>query len=265
MSLSCRLLLLITFVQPKNIAKSEQLVVPGQYPEIQLAVDAAEPGDEILVAPGTYQPFSINGKSLTVRSTDLTQSVIVDGQSAQRCLEIYDVSDPGVRIEGLPFVNGWNVIGSGTVRGGGVFIQDSHVELIDVIIENCRIERNTGPETPNSGGGGMFASGSNLNFERVNIDNNSALINDGIRGSRLSGGGLYAESCNTSFVECSISNNYAYIGTTYGSWHNLYGYGAGASFFQSSVLARDSSFNDNEFFVLNSTSSVAVAGSGGGG
>ena len=169
MRFSFRLLLFITFVLPKNIAKSEQLVVPGQYPEIQLAVDAAEQGDEILVAPGTYQPFSINGKSVTVRSADLTQSVIVDGQSAQRCLEIYNVSEPGVSIQGLSFVNGWNVIGSGTVRGGGVFIQDSHVELIDVIIENCRIERSTGPETPNSGGGGIFASGSNLNFERVNI------------------------------------------------------------------------------------------------
>ena len=36
-------------------ASGEPLFVPGQYPTIQAAIEAAQPGDEIHIAPGTYR------------------------------------------------------------------------------------------------------------------------------------------------------------------------------------------------------------------
>jgi len=48
-------------------AQNTYLVGPNGVPNIQIAADLAAPGDEIVIEPGTYQPFSF-GKPLTVRA-----------------------------------------------------------------------------------------------------------------------------------------------------------------------------------------------------
>lgn len=54
--------------------------VPGGYPTIQAAVDAAEPGDLILVGPGVYtEEVTVVTPSLVIRGTD-RNAVIIDGE-----------------------------------------------------------------------------------------------------------------------------------------------------------------------------------------
>jgi len=54
--------------------------VPEAYPTIQNAVDAAAPGDLILIAPGTYhEAVSVTTPSLTIRGAD-RNAVILDGE-----------------------------------------------------------------------------------------------------------------------------------------------------------------------------------------
>jgi plastocyanin len=54
--------------------------VPGQYPSIQSAVDAANPGDLVLIGPGIYrEEVTVTTPSLTIRGLD-RNATIVDGE-----------------------------------------------------------------------------------------------------------------------------------------------------------------------------------------
>ncbi|MBM3976553.1 MAG: hypothetical protein FJ299_06135 [Planctomycetes bacterium] len=60
-------LVLVLLVLPASAA--DHFVGPGQpYAEIQPAIDAAQPGDRIFVAPGLYQPFDV-AKALEIRGS----------------------------------------------------------------------------------------------------------------------------------------------------------------------------------------------------
>lgn len=54
--------------------------VPEQYPNIQAAVDAAAPGDLVLIGPGTYrEEVKVTTPSITIRGTDRNK-VIIDAE-----------------------------------------------------------------------------------------------------------------------------------------------------------------------------------------
>ena len=51
-------------------AAADILHVPGDFPTIQAAIDAAMDGDEVEVHPGTYnETINFLGKAITVRSS----------------------------------------------------------------------------------------------------------------------------------------------------------------------------------------------------
>src|ERR1700740_3302824 len=56
------------------------LTVPAHYPTIQSAINAANNGDTVLVAPGTYvENINFNGKAVTVTSSNGAVATIIDG------------------------------------------------------------------------------------------------------------------------------------------------------------------------------------------
>jgi plastocyanin len=73
--------------------------VPEEFPTIQSAVDAAQPGDLVLVGPGVYrESVSVTTPGLTIRGTDRNR-VILDGEFTRENGIV--VTADGVAIENL--------------------------------------------------------------------------------------------------------------------------------------------------------------------
>ena len=90
----------------------ETLDVPDAYPTIQSAVDAAAPGDLVLVQPGVYlEAVEVTTPSVTIRGTD-RNDVILDGEFTRE--NGIAITADGVAVENLTArnytVNGffWN-------------------------------------------------------------------------------------------------------------------------------------------------------------
>src|SRR5689334_7174471 len=68
----------MVFMQPAN---AQTIIrVPADQATIQAAITAAQPGDTVLVAPGTYlENLDFQGKAITVTSSDGAAVTIVDG------------------------------------------------------------------------------------------------------------------------------------------------------------------------------------------
>ncbi len=94
--------------------------VPSQYPTVQAAVDAARPGDLVLIAPGVYrEAVRVTTPSLTIRGLD-RNTTILDG-GFQDNHGVWVVEADGVAIENLTArnfaVNGFYWTGVTGYRG----------------------------------------------------------------------------------------------------------------------------------------------------
>jgi len=104
-------------------AAAVTLHVPHSYPTIQAAVDAAQVGDVIKVAKGTFAPFTMVDKTdLTVKGT--RGKTIIDGASIARVIQIQDSERITLDRLGVRFA---------TDRG--VDIENSS----SVVVRRCRI------------------------------------------------------------------------------------------------------------------------------
>ena len=125
-----------------STAAADILHVPGDFPTIQEAIDAAVDGDEVEVHPGTYnEAIDFLGKAITVYSTDGPDVTIIDAQQTGTVVTCSSGEGPDSMLEGF------TITGGDAGNGGGM-----HNIKSSPTVTNCTISGNSANET----GGGMF-------------------------------------------------------------------------------------------------------------
>jgi hypothetical protein len=90
---------------------ADVLRVPSQYPTIQSGVDAASPGDTVLIADGVYtgpgnKNLDFGGKGITVESENGRENCIIDCERDGRAFYFHSDEGPDSIVRGLTIRNG---------------------------------------------------------------------------------------------------------------------------------------------------------------
>ncbi len=206
-------------------ALAETLHVPGDFPSIQAAIDAASHGDEILVAPGVYnEAIRFLGKAIMVRSSKGPEVTILDGSGSQRSVVSFTSGEDFASIiDGFAITGGSGTPAHGGYRGGGLYIIDSAPT-----VSNCVITGNTAT----IGGGAYINSGAQPWIVGSTLAQNVASTYGGGIYSDITGaedvnvlgatiietvfvenmarfGGAFRGGMNVAMMNCSFKNNAA--------------------------------------------------------
>jgi plastocyanin len=87
-------------MEPVAEASGRTLRVPDDHATIQAAVDATEPGDLVLVAPGVYrESVQVRTPSITIRGTDRNEVILDGGFAHANGIAVYEAD--GVAVENM--------------------------------------------------------------------------------------------------------------------------------------------------------------------
>ncbi|MEE9129753.1 MAG: right-handed parallel beta-helix repeat-containing protein [Phycisphaerales bacterium] len=175
-----------------DLAATDILHVPGDFPTIQAAIDAAVNGDEVVVADGTYmgggnRDLDFAGKLIIVRSENGPDNCIIDcGQSA-RGFHFHSGENDQTIVDGFTIQNG-----SATI-GGAILCESS-----SPTIRNCTFVGNSASQS----GAGMRNTNSSPTVTNCTFSDNAAGCN---------GGGMANfRNSNPTVSDCTFTGNFAF-------------------------------------------------------
>ena len=175
----------------------------GDYTRIQDALDAADPGDTVLVYPGRYfENIEINKNNITLKSLEANSgdpsyidSTIIDGNNISVCIRVAQNTENTI-IRGFSITRGAR-IGGGS--GGGMSIT-GRTSVINCVIFGNQAQL----------GGGINIIRANVSLSGVTIRDNYGIIH---------GGGIHVSDMSDTYPlsfdpdnRCSIYNNRAGAG-----------------------------------------------------
>lgn len=218
---SLRVALFILAATPASFGATLN-VSPGQ--SIQTAIDAATAGDEIVVAPGTYnQLIDFVGKAITVRSSGGPEVTILDGTDLLGSVVTCDTSEgPDSVLEGFTITGGQGTTWLTKRVGGGIFNNWAEPTLRDCVfrengadeggamwnrgrdpmIVDCTFTDNTNTSEGN-GGAAIYLQLSDPTLQNCIFADNAAANY---------GGAIYSLSSSPSFINTVFHGNTATLG-----------------------------------------------------
>ncbi len=223
------LLMLFTMLSILPVSSSAAVLnVPGDYSSIQAAINAANDGDTVLVADGTYtgtdnRDIDLLGKAITVISSNGPDNCIIDcedGHYLHRGFHCHNGETHSTMISGFTIIN------ASAESGNGILCDGS-----SPVISNC-IFRDCISDTYTNGNGGALC-----------FINSEAAVNDCIiEGNSVAsaGGGLFGKNSMLVITNCTITGNTAK-------------YSGGATFIESDITMTGCS-------VMNNTAEYTVGG-----
>ncbi len=131
---------LMVALVPVPMANAALLEVPGQYPTIQEAIDAAGRGDTVVVAPGIYREhIDFRGKQITVRSRapdqpECVQGTVIDGEHVRRGVTFSGGERRSTRLLGFTIANGYARV------GGGILCERASPTISQCRIIHCSVQ-----------------------------------------------------------------------------------------------------------------------------
>ncbi|MCB1161441.1 MAG: right-handed parallel beta-helix repeat-containing protein [Candidatus Krumholzibacteriia bacterium] len=195
------------------------LLVPQEHATIQAGIDLAQPGDTVLVAPGTYRgignrDLDFYGKDIALVGSGGSAATIIDCDAAGRGLHLASGETQAALVQGITIQNGslpddqcGGILcrAGATFRdvvvrqcfaqyAGGVLIEGSG----DPILMDCVIEDNQ--NSAGSGGGIAICNGSTAILSNVVIRGNY---------SHGRGGGAYMCFSSPQFFNVTFEDNEA--------------------------------------------------------
>ncbi len=194
-------------------ARADILNVPGGFPTIQAAIDAAQNGDEVVVAPGTYvENLHIEAKSITVRSSDGPDVTIIRPTGEANPLVRLENLLPGALFKGFtlttketPVQNDLIRVQGGEVTVSDCILSDSPFRGVTVVtgaivtVIDCTFQ---GLSTQSEGTAILLQAGMNATISGCTFLNNSA----------TAGGSIYIDELatfNSQIVDCTFIGNHA--------------------------------------------------------
>lgn len=222
------------------------IYVPEDFATIQQAIDSANSGDIVEVAPGTYtgdgnRDIDFRGRAITVRSSAGPYSTIIDcsGSEGHRGFYFHSSEESNSVLRGFTIrgatvpgsdvtVDSWSWI-SGPVNpvGGGIYCEFSSPSIVDCIIKQCSTELGGGIgvvsgsptimdcviEDCRAGGGGLAESGGRGGGIGLIRGSNATILHSQIKNNsgyyNSLGAGIYCWRSSAFFANCEISNNTA--------------------------------------------------------
>ncbi len=110
------IIVVVTGLMSVGVVSSADLHVPSEYRTIQQAIDAAEDGDRVIVAPGLYsgrgfRGISFEGKAITVQGAS-AETTILDCEWMDRGFEFHCGEGPDSILRNIQIINGIDACGT---------------------------------------------------------------------------------------------------------------------------------------------------------
>jgi hypothetical protein len=187
-----------------NPASATIINVPGGQSTIQAGINAASPGDTVLVKPGRYiENIDFKGKDIVVgsmfmatRDSSYISQTIIDGNKNGSVVTFKNGETEKAKLCGVTVIGGDTLYDPNQLPflivlsfGGGIYCKNVSPYLSHLIVER---------NSTDFDGGGIHLEKSNSVIEYCVIRNNRA---SGI------GGGIYIKSGINDIIHCVIDNN----------------------------------------------------------